>query len=51
MVASRSEGRRLVQQGAVQVDGERAADANQPLGPGNYLIRVGKRRYSRLTLE
>ena len=51
MVASRSEGRRLVQQGAVQVDGERAADANQPLGSGNYLIRVGKRRYSRLTLE
>jgi tyrosyl-tRNA synthetase len=51
LVASRSEGRRLVQQGAVHLNGDRATDANQPLEPGNYLIRVGKRRYLNLRLE
>ena len=51
MVKSRSEGRRLIGQGAVQVDGQRADDANQSLGPGAYLIRAGKRRYVRLTLR
>ena len=50
MVKSRSEGRRLISQGAVQVDGARAGDANQALGPGSYLLRAGKRRYLRLTL-
>ena len=51
MVKSRSEGRRLISQGAVQVDGARAGDANQALGPGSYLLRAGKRRYIRLTLR
>ena len=51
MVKSRSEGRRLITQGAVQVDGERADDANRPLASGSYLIRAGKRRYVRLTLR
>jgi tyrosyl-tRNA synthetase len=51
MVKSRSEGRRLISQGAVQVDGERADDANRPLASGSYLIRTGKRRYVRLTLR
>jgi len=50
LVASRSEGRRLVGQGAVSVEGARADDALQPLGPGSHLIRVGKRRYIRLHL-
>ena len=51
MVKSRSEGRRLISQGAGQIDGERAADANYALGPGSYLLRAGKRRYLRLTLR
>jgi len=51
MVASRSEVRRLVAQGAIEIDGERAADANQPLAAGSYLVRVGKRRYLRLTVH
>ena len=50
LVASRSEGRRLIQQGAVHLNGNRATDANQPLEQGNYLIRVGKRRYLNLKL-
>lgn len=51
MVASRSEGRRLIEQGAVSVDGARADDAHEPLSPGSHLIRVGKRRYVRLRLR
>ena len=50
-VSSKSEARRLVAQGAVQVDGERVSDANQPLAAGPHLIRVGKRRYLRLILR
>ena len=50
-VASRSEARRLASQGAMEVDGERVADPNQPLVAGNYLIRVGKRRFLRLTVH
>lgn len=48
LVKSRSEGRRMVDQGAVSVDGERAADALRGLGAGEYLLRVGKRRYAKL---
>ncbi|MDE0884592.1 MAG: tyrosine--tRNA ligase [Myxococcota bacterium] len=51
LVASRSEGRRMVKQGAVQVNGERVADANAPLAAGEHLLRVGKRRFCRLLLE
>jgi tyrosyl-tRNA synthetase len=52
LVATNSEGRRLIQQGAVEVDGTRLADANQPLQAGqNYLIRVGKRRFKRVVLK
>ena len=52
LVATNSEGRRLIQQGAVEVDGMRPADANQLLQGGQkYLIRVGKRRFKRVFLE
>ena len=51
LIKSRSEGRRLVDQGAVSVDGERANDALAQLGAGQYLIRVGKRRYVHLTVR
>jgi tyrosyl-tRNA synthetase len=52
LVPSNSEARRQIQQGAVEVDGARLADANQPLKAGReYLIRVGKRRFKRVILE
>ncbi len=52
LVATNSEGRRLILQGAVEVDGTRLTDANQPLQTGReYLIRVGKRRFKRVKLE
>jgi tyrosyl-tRNA synthetase len=51
MVESRGEGRRLVSQGAVRVNGEPVADAKLRLGRGCYLIRAGRRRFARIRLE
>jgi tyrosyl-tRNA synthetase len=50
LAGTRSEGRRLVEQNAVQVDGERVRDARLRLGPGSYLIKVGKRRFAQIHL-
>ncbi len=51
LVASHSEGRRMLVQGAVSVDGERVAgEPELPVGR-NYLIRVGKRRFRRVELR
>jgi tyrosyl-tRNA synthetase len=52
LAPSASEARRLVQQGAVDVDGARVTDLNHRLATGRgYLLRVGKRRYKRVVLE
>jgi tyrosyl-tRNA synthetase len=52
LVPSNSEARRQIQQGAVEVDGTRVVDPNEPLQAGReYLIRVGKRRFKRVFLE
>lgn len=48
VIRSRTDGRRLVEQGAVSVDGSRADDALGQIAVGSHLIRVGKRRYVRL---
>ena len=50
LVETRSEGRRLVNQNAVQIDGERVVESALRLGPGSYLIKVGKRRFARIRL-
>jgi len=47
---SNSEARRLVTQGAVQLDGEPQEDPALRLAPGSYLMKVGKRRFARITL-
>ena len=51
LVASTSEGRRLVTQGAVRVDGERASDPKAELPVGTHLVQVGKLRAARLTIR
>ena len=48
LATSRSEARRLVAQGGVTVNGERATDPQAPLGAGEYLVKVGKRHFARL---
>ena len=50
MVSSGSEGRRLIVQGGVTVDGERLSDPNHALAPGTYLFKVGKRNFLRITI-
>ena len=52
LVASTSEARRMIQQGAVEVDRRRVTSAEETLAPGReYLIQVGKRRFKRVLLE
>jgi tyrosyl-tRNA synthetase len=51
LVPSSSEGRRLIQQGAVELDGKPIVDLNYTVSPGNtHLLKVGKRRFKKFTL-
>ncbi len=51
LVASASEARRLLTQGAVKVDGERVSDFKAELAPGTHLVQVGKLRAARVTVR
>jgi len=51
LAKSHSEGRRLIEQNAVSVDGEPVGDPGRRLGPGAYLLKVGKRRFARARLS
>jgi tyrosyl-tRNA synthetase len=49
LAPSKSEGRRLIQQGGVQLDGQRISDLNSVVKiDGASVLRVGKRRFLRL---
>jgi tyrosyl-tRNA synthetase len=50
LAASGSEARRLIAQGGVSVEGERVSDPNAKLTPGTYLFKVGKRKFTRVTV-
>lgn len=51
MVKSNSEGRRLIKQGAVTIDGSKVMDDNfQVKAGGEYLIKAGKRRFAKAKL-
>ena len=52
LVPSRSEARRRIQSGAVQIDGERVDDPRYcvPVG-GPYVVRAGKRAMKRVTIS
>jgi tyrosyl-tRNA synthetase len=48
-VASRSEVRRLVQQGGVRLEGERVDDPNLIVRPaGEQVLQVGRRKFLKL---
>jgi len=51
LIKSRGEGRRLVSQGALQIDGEKLLDPLGKLVAGSYLVRLGKRRYARVEVR
>lgn len=49
LVQSTSEGRRMVKQGAVSIDGEKITDENATIAPhGELLLKVGKRRFAKV---
>jgi tyrosyl-tRNA synthetase len=51
---SRSEAERLIKQGGVEVNGERVTDVQKQIDisqPGEFLLRVGKKKFARLKIE
>lgn len=50
LATSNRQVRRSIEQGAVSVDGEKVTDENVELVPGEYVLRVGKRRFMRIRL-
>ena len=51
LVATTSDGIRMIQQGAVRIDGERVSDARVRILPGTeHIYQVGKRRVARVKL-
>jgi len=49
LVASTSDGRRMIKQNAVSVDGEKVTDMKGTIAPsGEILLKVGKRRFSKV---
>jgi len=52
LASSNSEARRLLQQGAVRVDGKRVSDPNMQLTTSEtHLLQVGRRRFARIRPE
>lgn len=52
LVKSTSDGRRMIKQNAVSLDGEKVCDLKKSISPqGNILIKVGKRRFCKVLFE
>jgi tyrosyl-tRNA synthetase len=50
LVASATEGRKLMGQGGVRVNGEKVMDSKKELEAGEYLVQVGKLKAARIKL-
>ena len=50
LVASTSEGLRMVEQGGVRIDGATVSDKALKVDAGNFVVQVGKRKFARVTL-
>ena len=52
LVASTSEALRMLEQGAVRIDGERVTDHDRKIGIGKAgIFQVGKRRFARIRVD
>ncbi len=52
IATSRSEAKRLVEQGGVEIDGERITDANQDIKiEDEIILKIGKRNYNKIKLN
>lgn len=50
LVPTSSEGYRNIEQGGVQINGEKITDKTYKLKPGTYTVQVGKRKWAKVTL-
>ncbi len=50
LVASNSEGLRMVEQGGVRIDGSLVSDKGLKVQAGCFVVQVGKRKFARVTL-
>lgn len=51
LVASTSEGARMIEQGGVKINGEKISDKNHQLNKGDsFVVQVGKRKFAKLVL-
>ena len=50
LVAGTSEARRMISQGAVQINEEKIIDGEYVLPKGSHIVKVGKRRYARVEI-
>jgi len=51
LTASTSEALRLIEQGGVRIDGEKAVNKSLTFGPGKrFIVQVGKRKFARVTI-
>lgn len=48
---SNSEARRLAKQGGIYIDGEKTENIDQTLQPGEYILKVGKRKFAKLVVN
>ena len=51
LVSSGSEAQRNIEQSGVRVDGEKISDKGLTLGPGIYILQVGKRKFARVKVS
>jgi tyrosyl-tRNA synthetase len=52
LVKSSSDGRRRIQQGGVEIDGDRLTDPQAKLSKGRrYIIKAGKRAWAAVTVK
>lgn len=51
LVASSSEGMRMVKQGAVKIDSEKVEDPKRQVTAGEYVVQVGKRKFARVSIS
>ena len=51
LCTSRSEAKRLIKQGSLTVNDKRYHDVELPLEPGDYIIKLGKKRFLRLQVQ
>lgn len=51
LTASRAEAKRLIRQGSLSLDGKKYEDADTSLASGKYVVKLGKKRFLRLTVR